>query len=111
MDKLNQGNESPVSEVDESMATKKKTFKDYYADPAFRERHLAKLKEPVTCECGSEVNRNNLHVHKKTRKHEKRMKEIKTDPNLIHVINKVQAEYEKTLQKIYEEFHKNKNAF
>lgn len=41
-----------------------KTFKDYYADPEFKARHDARMKEKVTCRCGAVVTNYNLSHHK-----------------------------------------------
>lgn len=50
--------------------TTKKTFKDYYNDPAFKEKYLAKVKEPIVCEtCQCVIKRYNMQHHRKTAKH------------------------------------------
>eukprot|EP00734_Pompholyxophrys_sp_LG126_P000103 Pompholyxophrys_sp_v1_NODE_6_length_8036_cov_9.951134.p6 type:complete len:107 gc:universal NODE_6_length_8036_cov_9.951134:1824-1504(-) len=51
----------------------KKTFKEYYADPEYKERHLAYLNEKVECECGLVTARNYLWKHRKTNKHKKKI--------------------------------------
>ncbi len=45
------------------------TFKKYYSNPEWRERHLTKMKEKVICECGKMVARANITVHKKSKTH------------------------------------------
>lgn len=52
------------------------TFKDYYADPEYRQRHLDRLKEKVTCECGFVTSIVNLKRHKRGSTHAKRMGKI-----------------------------------
>lgn len=51
----------------------KTTRSEYYAKwyQANRDKHLANLKEKVTCDCGSVMNRNCLIRHLKTPKHQK----------------------------------------
>lgn len=56
----------------------KKTFKEYYADPEYKKKHLAHMLEKVTCECGQVSSRNNMPKHKKTSKHLRAMKEKET---------------------------------
>ncbi len=37
-----------------SVDKKKQTFKEYYdSNPEFKQRHLNKMREPMTCECGA----------------------------------------------------------
>ena len=68
-----------------------KTFKQYYDEnPEFRKRHLKKLGEKVTCECGVVSSRNNLTRHKKSKVHENRMCEMKK--NRRDIINKILSE-------------------
>ena len=40
-----------------------KTFKEYYQDPVFRERHMNNLKQIVECECGFKTSKVNLKRH------------------------------------------------
>lgn len=59
------------------MATKYKTFTDYYReDPEFRKKHLERLKERIVCECGFETSRNNLPRHRKSHLHIEKMEKI-----------------------------------
>lgn len=44
-------------------------FTDYYADEEYRQKHLARMKERVVCECGAETSRVNSYAHKKSGKH------------------------------------------
>lgn len=56
----------------------KKTFKEYYADPEFKARHLAHLKADVLCtDCNCYVKRYNVGHHRKSQKHTKNIKERK----------------------------------
>ena len=44
-----------------------KTFREYYADPEFRRRHLERLTEPVECpNCSTTVGKVNLSRHMKS---------------------------------------------
>lgn len=55
------GNNKPIS-----------TFKKYYQNPEFKEKHLTYIKEKVSCpDCGEMTARANLTRHKKTLKHQK----------------------------------------
>lgn len=50
-------------------AKKYKTFKEYYADPEFRERHKAKMYEKKACKaCGEQVTRHHMTRHQKSTK-------------------------------------------
>lgn len=48
-------------------------FKKYYSNPEWREKHLAKLKAKVKCQCGTECSKVNLTRHMQTKAHEKNM--------------------------------------
>lgn len=48
-----------------------KSFKDYYADPNYKEKHLTYVKTQIECDCGISVARVNLARHKRTVKHQK----------------------------------------
>mgnify|MGYP000155868587 FL=1 len=50
-----------------------KTFKDYYNDPEFAERHRQYTKVKVPCECGKSYPRGSIARHKKTNLHKKQM--------------------------------------
>lgn len=51
-----------------------KSFKEKYnEDSEFRDKHLAYLREKVTCECGKVVSRVNKQRHMTTPLHKKRM--------------------------------------
>jgi hypothetical protein len=62
---------------------KRKTFREYYQDPHFRERHLHYMSEKVKCkECGQMTSRCNMTKHRRTEIHnrlseEKNMKDNK----------------------------------
>lgn len=77
------------------MSKTKKTFKDYYADEAFRERHLAYMKERVHCECGFETARNNMSKHRKSRNHEKRIQNFEMLYKQAEILKITQALYAK----------------
>ena len=53
-----------------------KTFKDYYADPEYRRRHLDKISEKVECECGYIGAKTYMSRHRKTKIHQKRLENI-----------------------------------
>lgn len=58
-----------------------KIFKDYYADPEYRKRHLEKLKKEVTCGCGKTMAQVNLKRHQKSKLHEKKLAEKEMTQN------------------------------
>jgi hypothetical protein len=60
-----------------------KTFKDYYSDPAYKQRHLEYIKQKVPCKCGVITARNNMSTHKKTKKHQKLIKQAEKHQRLI----------------------------
>ena len=48
-----------------------KTFKDHYANPEYRNKHLAYIKVKVPCKiCGCMVSRSNMTKHTSTTKHQ-----------------------------------------
>ena len=55
--------EEPVKEK------KHKTFKDYYADPEYRQKHKKYISEKIKCECGRSVTRVGMAKHLRTRIH------------------------------------------
>jgi len=57
----------------------KKTFKDYYQNDEFKEKHLEYIKEKIKCECGSDVSRVSLARHKRSNMHIKNMNNLKTN--------------------------------
>lgn len=48
---------------------KYKSFKEYYADPEYKEKHLKYVKTKIICGCGSETRRCNISVHRASKKH------------------------------------------
>lgn len=71
-----------------------KSFKDYYADPEFREKHLKYVMEKTNCQCGKMVARCNLGRHRKSKVHIKWMEEndrptqIREMKKMIHRLQK-----------------------
>jgi len=61
---------------DMKKVSQKGVFKKYYADPKFREKHLAYMKTKIPCECEKMVTRVNLNRHKKSHIHKDRMKKL-----------------------------------
>jgi hypothetical protein len=54
---------------DQEQKKKCKTFKEYYSNPEFKEKHKAYINEKIKCdECGNSVSRVNMAKHKKTNK-------------------------------------------
>ncbi len=48
----------------------KKSFKEYYANPEYRKKHIAHMMEYVTCKiCDISTSRCNMSKHRKTNKH------------------------------------------
>jgi len=70
-----------------------KTFKEYYANPEFKEKHQKYMLEAIVCECGCKVMRSNISKHRKTVKHTKMM-DKKKDADLS------EEQYNKILNKI-----------
>ncbi len=64
--------QNEVKEVNEQKK-KYKTFKEYYADPKYREKHLKYISEKIPCECGRSVKRFGMSKHKKTTIHSRAM--------------------------------------
>lgn len=71
-----------------------KTFKEYYQDPVFKEKHQKYMLEAIECECGSKVMRSNISKHRKTPKHTKLMNKKKDD------ISMNEETYNKLINKI-----------
>lgn len=75
-----------------------KSFKEKYSeDPEFRDRHLAYLREKVTCECGKVVSRVNKQRHMTTPVHHKRMKTVETSD--ISALKKEVAQLKEMISK------------
>lgn len=70
------------------------TFKQYYANPEWKERHLAKLRERVTCECGAESSKVNLGRHMHSEIHIKRMDQLYKCKCGVQVKRKDRAKHE-----------------
>ena len=59
-----------VEPVESIKKRKYKTFKEYYADPEYRAKYLAKVSQKVLCVCcNKQVSSSNLYKHKQTDKH------------------------------------------
>ena len=41
----------------------RKKFKEYYADPEFKKRHLEYVNEKIECACGRSISRSNYSKH------------------------------------------------
>jgi len=68
------------------MSSKQKTFKEYYQDPKFRERHIQYMSEKVTCEeCGQITSRSNMTKHRKTDIHNRLAKQKKRMSTKIEI--------------------------
>lgn len=50
-----------------------KSFKEYYANPEFKEKHKKYMVQRVECDCGKSITRCNLTTHKRTKLHERRL--------------------------------------
>lgn len=70
---------------------KKKSFKDYYGNPDFKNKHLQYIKEKVLCECGKLISRSNLSTHKKSKIHTKRLNE--NNPELKKTLDEIKQAY------------------
>lgn len=61
-----------MTEIKPESLTITKSFKEYYADPAFRAKHLAYIQERVECPiCEQKFARCYMSSHKKSKKHQK----------------------------------------
>ncbi len=59
-----------MEENNETEKKTRKTYKDYYADPEFKKRHLSYMAVKVKCPgCGFTVCRSNMTKHKRTIRH------------------------------------------
>jgi hypothetical protein len=75
-----------IIQEEDKKQTKGKTFREYYADPEFKRKHLEYVNARTRCECGKMITRANISVHKKTPLHAKLLKEIPTDIRQFHVL-------------------------
>ena len=57
------------------MSKTSKSFKDYYADPKYKAKHLEYMKEHIPCCCGTTTRRCNMSKHRKTSGHIKWIEE------------------------------------
>lgn len=77
-----------------------KTFKQYYSDPTFKEKHLTYIKQKITCGvCGKEYARSNMSKHKQSNKHKRNEKKETNnmtylqDQNLIDAFKVIQEHF------------------
>ena len=75
-----------------------KSFKEYYQNPEFRERHLNYLKEKVVCECGKTVMRCNKTRHKKSKKHQEAVNKPASD--VQNELKKMKHQIRKLVKKL-----------
>lgn len=52
----------------------KKSFKDYYKNEEFKNKHQEYIKEKIPCECGCQVMRVGMARHKRSNIHNKNIK-------------------------------------
>lgn len=65
----------------------KKSFKQYYADPEYKSKHLTYIKEKISCPgCGAMVMRCNLSKHKKSKIHDLNEKLLSLKKNIKNLI-------------------------
>jgi hypothetical protein len=84
--------EDIIEKKDDMKVTR--TFKDYYADPEYKKRHLAYVLEKVECNiCNTMVARCNMSKHKNSMRH----KRIQQALNGFTTSKKVDAEKLKEL--------------
>lgn len=96
---LEYANEADNKVDDEKIAKKKqKTFKEYYQDPEFKEKHKKYVSEKIKCSCGRMVMRMAMAKHKRTKIHERNLKEKNSDQSDID--NIIEKLVENKLQKI-----------
>ena len=73
-----------------------KTFKQYYEDPLFKEKHQKYMLESIECECGCKVMRSNISKHRKTPKHTKLMDKKKdvdlSEETYNKILNKIKQD-------------------
>jgi len=63
--------------MEKTMKKQYKTFKEYYADPIFKAKHLKYVSEKIQCtDCGKMIARCNITKHKATAKHLKKYNPI-----------------------------------
>ena len=80
--------------------------KNYYADPIYREKHLAYMKVKVPCPdgCGTITGRCNMHHHRTTQKHIKFMEQNTIANKIIKLLTKEQLKrLAKELKKLNKE--------
>lgn len=83
---------------------KPKTFKDYYQDPIFRQRHKEKLYELGNCSCGCIVMKANMTRHKNSYKHKIMMEKKELKPECI--LNDLKTLTDEQIKTISEEIKK-----
>jgi len=85
-------------------------FKKYYYDhPEFREKHLARMKEKISCECGCVVSRSNLSKHQKSKKHFRKMVEKIGDQELKKQIDNLDITYKMGLEDVKKKYFQKMN--
>lgn len=81
-----------------------KQFKEYYNDPEFRSKIKVYKTEKVRCECGKDISRGNMSVHKRCDAHKKYMEEnVDETTNEINKLNDRVTCLEKLLKKMIDD--------
>ena len=80
---------------------KKNSFKDYYSNPEWKEKHLSYMKEKVVCDCGKSVCRANMSTHKKSHIHIKKMDEINGDPVYRETLKMLADTYKEAIESVH----------
>ncbi len=77
-----------------------KSFKEHYADPEYKKKHLARMQERIECPiCGIKISRSNMSKHKNTRRHQ--VVSVKIQEVIAKVkLEKICDMYEKFIQSI-----------
>lgn len=76
-------------------------FKEYYANPEFKERYLAYKNERIKCrKCGKIVSRNNYSVHLKSKFHNNN---LITNPEILKLERQraiIEKDYDNKIKKV-----------
>ncbi len=84
------------------MSKTSKTFKEYYQNPEFKEKHKKYMAEKITCKCGkTDIARYNMTKHKKIKQHiewlEQNKTKLESNEKCIQQLNKLKLKIDKII--------------
>jgi len=70
-----------VENTEKKTRKQQKTFKERYQDEEYKKKHLEYLNTLITCDCGRQIRRVTMSVHKESKRHKKLLEDKKKKNN------------------------------